>query len=68
MAKKKKSERRSGKHPGAITSKEQSQTGRTTSERRQNETPMRNDEEQQKPGDRFPRDTYEGGRENPKVY
>jgi hypothetical protein len=25
-------------------------------------------EGQQQPGDRFPRDSYEGGRENPKVF
>jgi len=68
MAKKKKSKRQAGKHPGAITRKEQEQAGRPTSERRQDEIPMRNDEEQQKPGDRFPRGSYEGGRENPKVF
>lgn len=69
MAKKKKTQSQAGKQPGALSPKEgQEQAGRPTTERRQNEIPMRNDEEQQQPGDRFPRGSYEGGRENPKVF
>jgi hypothetical protein len=62
MDKNKKSQNQASQHPGSM--KRQEQKGRPTSERRQNEIPKRNDEQQQGYGDRFPRDTYEGGREN----
>ncbi|HEX5035177.1 MAG TPA: hypothetical protein VFW62_11920, partial [bacterium] len=68
MAKMKKKTRKAGKHPGAITRKEQGQTGRPTNERRQNEVPGRHEEEKQQFGERFPRDTYEGGREKMKEF
>lgn len=64
MDKKKKTESQANKHPGAITRNEsQEQKSRPDSERRQNEMPKRNDEQQQGAGDRFPRESYEGGRE-----
>ncbi|HKY63546.1 MAG TPA: hypothetical protein VJR29_09015 [bacterium] len=68
MAKKEKKARKAGKHPGAITRPEQGQSGRPTTERRQNEVPPRHEEEQQQIGERFPRDTYEGGREKMKEF
>jgi len=64
MDKKKKTESQASKHPGSMNRNEaQEQKGRPTSERRQNEAPQRNDEQQQGYGDRFPRESYEGGRE-----
>lgn len=64
MDKKKTNPNQGSKHPGSPTRNEsQEQKGRPDSERRQNEMPKRNDEQQQGQGDRFPRESYEGGRE-----
>ena len=65
MEKMKKTENQASKNPGDVTpSESQKDQGRPDAERRIRETPRRNEEQQQGQGNRFPRESFEGGRKD----